>query len=416
MKLNILPIFMRRSIGIASLFTLLAAPISALALAGSPAALLSQMNFRGNPHTMEMELHMHHEETHISLWMKGASEGKTPAQTKAWEEFTVDIASDGHFLRAKGAIRAVHGTAYIKLLSVEGDPAMDMEAFRSWTQKPWIKITMPEESMQQPSFIAGFTMGMQAIDSAITEEDVRTVLNAVTDALFTLESERFQSGMAYSLRLAPHGLHKAMQAVQSSMMGDALGFHLEQMDLPGNLPINLHIRVNTNTTGELVFAKWYAATEMEGTSLVLQGKTQWKSSPVNVEIPKETMSWEEFSGEWDREMMEMGSMNWEMPTDDWNEILEDEDEWLEDEEGDDDQWESDDNDLPSHVLPPRAHHWNRIPQGNLCTATPGTSAFLQQARKGSCNLPARVEYRINDISDFKALNPRKTRLKNPYIR
>jgi hypothetical protein len=410
---------MRRSIAVASLFALVASPISALAIALSPSALLSQMNFRGNPHTMEMELHLHHAETHISVWMKGACEGKTPAQTKAWEEFTIDIANDGHFLRAKGAIRAVHGTAYMKLLSVEGNPPMNIEALRSWTQKPWVKITMPEKGMDQPSFITGLTMGMQAADSAITEEDVRTVLDAVTDALFAVESERFQTGMAYSLRLTPHGLHKAMQAVQSSMIGDALGLRAEHMDLPGNLPVNLHIRVNTNTASELVFAKWYAATEIEEISLVLQGKTQWQSHPVYVEIPKETMSWEEFSGEWDREMMDMGSMDWEMPTDDWDEILEEEeeDEWLEDEEEDDDQREESSEDaLPIRALPRRDRSVEQTRQRESCTATHGTPAFLQQARKGGCNLPTRSEYRINDISSTKALNPRKTRLKNPYLR
>ena len=412
---NILPLSMRRSIGIVSLFTFLAAPLSALALAGSPAALLSQMSFRGNPHAMEAEFHMHYEDTHISVWMKGAQEGKTPAMSKAWEDFTIDIASDGHFMRAKGAVRMAHGAAYIKLLSVEGNAQMDISELRMWTDKPWVKISIPEEAMDQPSFASGLAAGMRATGSAIEETDVRTLLDTLADALFTMESERFQGGVAYSLRLAPDALHRAVQAVQASAIGKELEFDADTMSLPENLPVNLHIRVNTNSFGELVFAKWYAATEKEGMSLVMQGNTQWQGHPVYVEIPKKTISWEEFSEGMDLHMLGQGLPS--MPSDDRDEWQEEKNEWMKDEEEDDDQWEESSEDvLPLRALPRRDRSVERTPQRENCTAAPGTPEFLQQARKGSCNLTTRSEYRINDISSTKALNPRKTRLKNPYIR
>ncbi len=398
---------MRRSIGILSAFTFLAAPLSTLALAGSPAALLSQMSFRGNPHAMEAELHMHHGDTHVSVWMKGAAEGKTPAIAKAWEDFTIDVSSDGRFVRTKGAVRVAHGAAYIKLLSVEGN--MDITELQEWTTKPWVKITMLEEAMHQPTFIAGLTAGMQSVDNAITEQDVRTLLDTVTDALFTIESERYQSGMAYSLRLAPNALHRAVQAVESSVIGNALGFDREDMDLPENLPVNLHIRVNTNSTGDLVFAKWYAATATQGISFVMQGNTQWQNRPVNVEIPKETISFEEFSG--GMGMHTFGSNLWNMPSRDWDELLEEEDEWSKDEMEDDTEWE----DSAEQVSTPRAYHprprtMERIPQREQCTATAGTPAFLQQARKGGCNLPARDDYRVNNA------NAVTKRLRHPRAR
>lgn len=47
--ISILPVSMRRFSGIVSLFALIATPMSALALATSPATLLSQMNFREIP-------------------------------------------------------------------------------------------------------------------------------------------------------------------------------------------------------------------------------------------------------------------------------------------------------------------------------------------------------------------------------
>ena len=409
---DISPHSMRRSIGIVSLFTLVAAPLSALALAGSPAALLSQMSFRGNPHAMVAELHMHHGDTHVSAWMKGAAEGKTPAIAKAWEDFTIDVSSDGRFMHAKGAVRVAHGAAYIKLLSVEGNPAMDIVELQTWTTKPWLKILMPEETMVQPSFIAGFASGMRAAGSDVSEDDVHALLNALADALFTMESERFQSGVAYSLRLAPNALHRAVQAVQSSVIGKELELNEEDMDLPENLPINLHIRVNTNSVGELVFAKWYAATEMEGMSLVMQGNTQWQGHPVYVEIPKDTMSWEDFSGE--LEMHDFGSMLRAMPGD----VPEKENRWSETHVDEDtNQWEDfTEKPLLPRAVPVRNHTMERMPQPSTCTATPGTPAFLQQARKGGCNLPARASYRINDVRQSKALNPRSTYLKNPHSR
>jgi hypothetical protein len=284
----------------------------------------------------------------------------------------------------------------MKLLSIEGNGEMDISELQGWTTKPWVKIALPEEAMEQPSFTAGFVAGMRSAGNTVMEEDVHALLDAVADVLFTMESERYQSGVAYSLRLAPDALHRAMQAVQNSVIGKELDFDREDMDLPENLPVNLHIRVNTNTSGDLVFAKWYAATDAQGISLVMQGNTQWQNHPVYVEIPKETMPWEEFSGEW--EMMDMGSMDWEMPADDWGELLEEEDDWSEDASDEDDVWENDETDMPAHQLPPRSHNWNRVPQGEHCTAAPGTPAFLQQARKGACNLPTRDNYRVNSAN------------------
>jgi len=404
--ISILPVSMRRFSGIVSLFALIATPMSALALATSPATLLSQMNFRGNPHTMEAQLHMQYGDTHLSAWMKGAAEGATPQTTKAWQNFTIDIAQSGEMVRAKGAVRMAHGSAYIKLLSIEGNSSADLSQLHAWVQKPWVNITMPEDAMDQPSFIAALTASMQAVDSAITEADVRALLDAVTDSLFSMESERFQSGVAYSLRLAPHGLDRAMQAVQSSMIGDALGLHTNAMDLLGDLPINLHIRVNTNNNGDLVFAKWYAATEMEGISLVLQGKTQWQGHPVYVEIPKKTIAWEEVAATWN--MLDIGSMEGSIPDSQWEELLKGEEEAQTEDEDDHAM------DRPARtVRPPRPTEirWN-----TGCSATPGTPAFIQQSRKGQCMLPPRDTYRINELSSSKKLNPRTTRQKNPAVR
>src|SRR3989338_1570741 len=274
---------MRRSIGILSTLTFIAAPLSARALAGSPAALLAQMNFRGNPHTVEAEFHAHGNCMYASVWMKGAAEGKTPATVKAWEHITIDIAGEGKFVRAKAALRLVHGAVYAKLLSIEGNVADDIREIRAWTEKPWVKIEIPESAAEQKTFAAGLAAGMResgAMD--ISEEDVRMLLDALADALFTLETTRYQGGAAYSLRLAPDYLNRAIRAVQSSPIGRELGLDAEDMDLPEIQPVNLHIRVNTNDIGELVFLKWYAATEAEGVSVITQGKSQLQAHPLDV--------------------------------------------------------------------------------------------------------------------------------------
>ena len=380
---------MRRSIGILSTLTFIAAPLSALALAGSPAALLAQMNFRGNPHTVEAEFHAHGNGMYASVWMKGAAEGKTPATVKAWENITIDVAGDGMYVRAKAAIRIYDSALYAKLLSIEGNLDADMSEVKTWTQKPWVKIEIPESAAEQKSFVAGIAAGMRESGADVSEEDIRALLNALADALFTLETTRYQGGAAYSLRLAPDYLNRAIRAVQSSPIGRELGLDAEDMDLPEIQPVNLHIRVNTNDIGELVFLKWYAATEAEGVSVITQGKSQWQAHPVNVEVPKHTMTLEEFSKDWGMEDLEID--RWEIPsmdTDMWEAPME-EDDWSE---------ESDEVVRPYRTVPHRIRQMEAPRRREGCTATPGTPYYLQLARKGICDLPPRSTYRVNDTT------------------
>lgn len=400
---------MRHSTLTISIASLIVLPVTAFAVALSPAALLQQMTFRGNPHMVDAEFHIHADDTHVSLWMKGAAEGKTPATAKAWEEITVDIASDGEYVRARGAMRLVSGKVYLKLLSLEGDTE-DLEEILAWTQKPWVVIEIPETAVEQQTFAAGFAAGMRSSGIDVSEEDVRAMMDTVADALFTMETTRFQGGAAYSLKLAPDYLQRAMTAFVSSTVGQQVGWDAEDAELPEDMPpVNLHIRVNTNTAGELTFLKWYAATDFGGASLVMQGSSQWQGHPVYVEIPKDVVPVEELVGDVE-DMMDGAPLEIfgrELPM-----MEEEEMEWKETP-----VWEEEEREpmeLPRRV-PMKTLRIRRLEASRPtpdCTATPGTSFYLQQARKGLCDLPARSEYRVNDDGLGKALNPRTSRLKN----
>ena len=387
---------MRRSTLAVSIVSLIAIPISALALAANPAALSKQMTFKGNPHSVEAEFHLHHEDTHVSLWIKGAGEGKNPATAKGWEEITFDVAADGEYLRAKGAVRLAGGKIYLKLLSIDGSmPGDNLAEIRSWTEKPWVVIAIPETAVEQKTFAAGFAAGMRNSGIDVSEEDVHAMMDAVADALFTMETTRFQGGAAYSLKLAPDYLRRALQAFESSVIGQQVGFDGDDVDLSEDLPINLHIRVNTNTTGELTFVKWYAATDLEGTSLVMQGNSKWQGHPVYVEIPKNTIPVEELMGDLD-DMMDGSS--WEEMLEQGMPMMEDEQMFEEDEEPmEEDVWEeeSEESTTPVPLQVQRIRMVEPPRSDRDCTATPGTSLYLQQARKGSCALPPRTGYRVN---------------------
>lgn len=383
---------MRRFSSAIAIAAALAIPLSALALADNPAALLKQMTFKGNPHSVEAEFHVHHEDTHVSLWIKGAGEGKNPATAKGWEDLTLDISANGDYLRARGAVRLVNGKIYMKLESVEGDIDADIAEIRAWTKKPWVEIDLPETAVEQATFAAGFAAGIRNSGIDVSEEDVHALLDAVADALFTMETERFPGGAAYSLRLAPDYLNRAIRAVQSSAIGRELewdrDWNTDAADFINEQPVNLHIRVNTNATGELTFVKWYAATETEGMSVVLQGKSQWQDHPVNVEIPKDTVSLEELTQDLEN--------SYDLPS--WGDVME---EGIPMPEEETEEWDMEIPEAevmePLRVVPQeiqriRLEAPRRTPD---CTATPGTSFYLQQARKGSCTLPSRTEYRVN---------------------
>ena len=383
---------MRRTLGMLSTLTILATPLSALALAGSPAALLPQMDFKGNPHAVEAEFHAAGNGIHAALWMKGAQEGRTPATTKAWWKMTMDLEGNGMQGRVKMAATLYQNTLYFKVMSVDGNFAEGMKEIATLAGKPWVKIPIPGAASQAHSFAEGWAAGMRQAGADISDEDVRLLVSGLFDALFTLESTRYQSGMAYSLHLAPDYLHRALRAVQTSALSRELGFRTEEMNLPEELPVNMHIRVNTNSIGELVFLKWYVATDAEGISVVAQGKSQWQASPVYVEIPKETITMDEFLE--DMGMEDIGLDQWEMPsmdTDMWEEPLEEDD-------GSQEQSPME-TVRPYRALPPRVRRLEAPRMREGCTAMPGTSFYLQQARKGQCDLPPRSTYRVNDKDD-----------------
>lgn len=383
---------MRPFLRILSTLAFIVTPLSALALANNPAALLKQMTFKGNPHSVEAEFHVHHEDTHVSLWIKGAGEGKTPAAAKGWEDLTLDISANGDYLRARGAVRLVNGKIYMKLESVEGDIDADIAEIRAWTKKPWVEIDLPETAVEQATFAAGFAAGMRNSGIEVSEEDVKVLLDALADALFTLETERFPGGAAYSLRLAPDFVNRAIRAVQFSAIGRELewdnDWDMDAAHFIDEQPVNLHIRVNTNTTGELTFVKWYAATEAEGMSVVFQGKSQWQDHSVNVEIPRDTVPLEELTQDLED--------SYDLPS--WGDVME---------EGmpiPEEETEESDMEIPEEeVMEPERAVPQEIQRIRLeaprktpdCTATPGTSFYLQQARKGLCDLPPRSEYRVN---------------------
>jgi hypothetical protein len=387
---------MRRLLAGLSLGAFLVLPVAAFAIAASPSALLRHMDFRGNPHAMEAELHVRQQGLGIAVWMKGAAEGKTPLAAKAWLNVTVDIAQQGSFLRVRSALRLAGGNLYGKILSVEGTIDGAMSNLEEWTQKPWFKIALPEEDMDHATMMAAVSAGMHAIDESVKEEDIQTLMDAVVDALFTMESTRYKEGTAYSLKLAPGYLSRVMEAIRTSPLGQELSLVDALEDLPMQPPINLHIRTNMNGIGELVFMKWYAATEHNGMSVVAQGTSQWQGHPVNVEIPKNAVPFGE-------NLPELGMPDWPMPMDDaW-----DMDEWSDDEE-------DEDEDLMEEMRPSRQEPSKSMRWSTGCSAEPGTPAFLQESRKGICNLPPRDAYRVHDRSRNKMLNPRTTRLKHPH--
>lgn len=387
---------MHRFLGILTLGSLLLIPLSSYALEKSPSALLPQLTFKGNPHAFSTEVHGHIHDAHVGVWVKGSMEGSTLASLKARWNATMDIAEGSTWARVKTTGMLHQGILYFRVTDIQGDidPAYRQELM----DQSWIHLEIPEPEGTSPALESIIAEILSSQGTHTDEQEVHALLQQVIDALFSLEGTRFVGGNAYSLKLAPNALERVLHVLQQSPIADA-------MEIPASvgpydtLPINVHVRMNTNTASELLFVKWYASTGMEGWNFVLQGESTWVPFHVNVEIPQKSVAFDalqEKLGTLLPSSLLTPSLPYETPEDSWNEQSV--------------EWEYVEVPEPVEVLPPETP-----PSPETCTEVPGTPEYLHQARKGLCRLPRRDSYRINNLSSGKVLNPRTTRLKDPSI-
>jgi hypothetical protein len=402
-------------------------PLSAFAFYATPSALVRGVHFDGNPRSFEGQAHFHAEGHYVSLWMKGATEGRTPAALKAKLQATIDVADWRATVRTRFAFMVYQGNVYAKLLSVEGPHDGDTRALRSLAEKPWLMA--PMEAGGKETLTETLTGMLRDAGISAAESDVQALFDQITDAVFTMTHSRYQGGNAFSLKLSPAFLtnvldilgrsplfHEMIGQIHAWEPGDAR----EIRDVQDMLKraINLHVKVNTNTVGEFLYGKKYIAFHHEGLSFVFEGTAQHQPTPVYLDIPKKTMDLDELhaallaTSMWTDlfEFLPVRGVHKPMkgwaPT--WEPLIEE------------------DEDIRMPVQPPMSRP-RRTPVGRSvdsykatsqpaqCMTEPGTPAYLQETRKGLCLLPQRSLYRINDQSTGKVLNPRTTRLKNPNL-
>ena len=360
---------MKRFLASLSTATLLASPLSALAM--MPGELLSKLSTMTAPSSTTLELHGHAEDVYFSVWASGSQAGTfMHPDAKAKWKATIDVVQGAMKVRAKVQLRMFQNTVYFKLDSIDGS-VDDLLGTFSWEllQKPWARMALDDGTMTD----------MPTMESFMGDPMMLEMLNG----FFDVTEDRFPGGKAYTLT-------------------PSMSF-LAHMDMPPGARLDLKIRVNTTNDGIPNYAGITAIVEdpSEGLSMTLTAETQRSGDQVYVEVPKDAMSWEEM--EWHLDSLMGGGAPmfpsfpmmdgeaWmpdvsDMPMeDDWNDEMESQPEWWmpgmdakADEYWDptmEDEWSS----WPS-LIEEEAPTWI----GDDCDAEVGTPAYLYLMRKGAC--------------------------------
>lgn len=390
--------------------TLLLTPLAAFAFYASPSALFRGIEFDGAPRAFKGEAHFHDDETYASLWFSMEMEGKTPMELKAKVTGTFDVAHEKEHGRIRFAVMAHEGSLYGKVLSVEGNFEEEkMEEARAVAAQPWVKAPL-SSSNEAMTFQEWIVEALQTGGIEATEEEIQTLVDQVTDALFSMDYTRYQGGFAFSLKLSPTMVRDVFHVImRSPIVMDAASdndwldadeeWMTEVQDMI-NTSVNLHIKVDTDYEGHYLYGKKYISFVSDDVEIVMIAQSQTPPAHVYIDVPTVTMPLQDLAA--DVPLLEFATPFLGVVP-------------VEDEEP---ARRVDDTPTRPVMMPRRVGRTpspTRVsrPQAR-CDAEPGSSEELFLMRKGLCDLPETSTYRLNDMPG-KVLNPRTTRLKNPTL-
>jgi hypothetical protein len=270
---------MRRPLLASFALASLAAPLFALAAFVNPSDLLLSSQLQNKPLDVSYEAHVTMQDTYVSVWLKGAMEGKDPQTMKADVKLTVDASVNGAVIRGKFALRTVNGAAYARLESVTGDYENDeVKVAAEAVGKRWYAVPL-----------AGDWMG----DTLQREAMARTL----ADALLQMTSAVQGKNTVYSLTLRPD----AAQAIGQAMEADPSAPGLNADDVTSLAQFlagaNVHVKV-TARGDDLTGVKLYVAGEQDGARVVVQGMATVRSKPVTVDVPAGAVDLESQLQQW----------------------------------------------------------------------------------------------------------------------
>ncbi len=278
----------RLSVLFAAITILVALPAFAFAFFSRPSDLMTLSKFNGQPMDFSGELHASYQDTFASLWFSGSSQGKTLDTAKTSLKVTVDVKSGADTVRAKVQVRLSDRKLYVFVESIAGNLSHDLpEEAAQVVGKKWLMVTLPPEEASSP------------VTGGLTEAQVKDLIGRLLDAALSLKRMTSQNQVTYSLSLQPNAADNIWQAVQSFAQSHSVSqAEMPSLDDLAKLRealthVNLHVKVQTDAQDNFLSSKYYLSVDDQGYSLVMQGISKARLTPVTVEVPHNVMDLDE---------------------------------------------------------------------------------------------------------------------------
>ena len=341
--------------------TLLLHPCTTFAALESPIAVLDSMQNTHVPFEYTFQAHNNVDGVYTSLWARGAYEGSGLSYKQS---SNVSIHVEDPHGKAMISLKLIsyQGTLYVRI--IDGSIIRFGEIFdikHSLIQNPFAAI--PETSVvadQAPFPFIDILRHLQLDTLGLTDAISGLILHS--NEKLALIYNQYEGGHAYALK--------------------------SSAPAP-----NTHIKLNTDNEGNTLFTKIY----LQDGSFVMEGMAQPHGEPVYVDVPKHTMTEEDYFRE-----IEFHDIYPAI----WKHNLGYPATWI---------WDSSPlpfPDMPS-LLPPADAMWD-YPE---CTAEPKSKEYIEQQRKGSCPGERFSKRSLHD-QNLEEYNPREAwedRIKDEHI-
>lgn len=287
-----------------SLFTLV--PSASLANYRTPAELLRAIEFDGQARNFSMELHVGADGKYASAWISGSAEGTDPQKMNASIKATMDFSVDGVVMRSRYEMLITEQQLYFRLKEVEtsDETAVQQTELMKTVVGKWTQVSLDPSQMdflnnlKTPETEALLMQMMNdAQDLPMASGQLDATGKEVANSVLDISETSFEGGKAYRLSLRPDFL-ETMARIGTEIMGenteellsDPLFFAMKQQISDA---VSFDIKVDTDTSGQLLFGRMNFAFAMNDTSLRLNGTTERREAPVTVTAPEASMSMEE---------------------------------------------------------------------------------------------------------------------------
>ncbi|MDD4319718.1 MAG: hypothetical protein PHW10_05345 [Candidatus Peribacteraceae bacterium] len=306
-------------------------PFAAAAADSSYASDLLQLLWsQQKPLEYSMQASGHMEDTYLSVWASGNSEGSwsDPSSIRSIGKATVDVAWPGGKVRVKTQTRMVESTLYVWVEKIDGtynDDSMRMGG--QLELKKWIAIPLDD--------YAGSV-------SALGEEDFSAMFGWLDD-LSNVRATQTQAGMTYEVTLTREAIRSVLQSLRQQGWDATTDEGVERLIRHTPPAFSFLFKIDTNRDFEVLSTRTTLHLSHPRMGASLEAHSYRRTSPVYATVPAHVMSLEDLpsAGKFS-DIPGIDAIpfliNDDIGNDDWEDEIEWEEEW-EDEIEWEEEWE-----------------------------------------------------------------------------